>query len=214
MYDIRLEKFKDGPALLTAVCLNESIKLESLKLVRYSLVGNMIFHSSLVQQPTLETLELRADAEDCVCDDIDTLVGALCKLPELKDLKLMEISEFFQNTQISQIATSLPKLEYLSVSGYGIDDSIFPALSTLHQLRSMAFHAMSSFSFSGIMSCIENLTEGNIGLQLSVLSATQDSELSLEQQKEINDAIAAKVAGRFDFVLFREPESEGFSDSD
>lgn len=212
--DIRLENFKDGPALLTAICRSDSIKLTSLKLVRYTLVGNTTFHRALALQPTLETLELRADAEDCVRDDIDTLVEALCQLVELKDLKLMEISEFFQNTQISQLAASLPLLEYFSVSGYGIDDAVFPALSTLHQLRSMAFHAMSSFSFTGLITYIERLAPSNAGLQLSVLSATQDSELTPAQQKELNDRIAAKVDGRFDFVLFREPESEGFSDSD
>lgn len=212
--NIRLAHFSDGPSLLTAVCLSSAITLQSLSLVHYELVGNSAFHTSLAAQPYLETLELRADADSATRDDIDTLITSLCQLKELKDLKLLEISDFFSNAQIQQLAVSLPALEYLSIAGYGIDDSIFPALSTLYNLRSMAFHAMSSFTFTGIMSYIECLQPSNTGLQLSVMCAIEGSELTPEEQKTINEAIAAKVDGRFDFVLFREQDSDFDSLSD
>lgn len=87
-------------------------------------------------------------------------------------------------------------------------------MSNLHFLRSLTFQAMTSFTFDGVMSYIDTLSEGNSGLLLSVLNSTIEYNLNDTEITVIRDALATKVDGRFDFVLFREPESDYPSDSD
>lgn len=240
---IRLQDFMDGPAIMKALCLKDEIHLKALTLsgLGYNLVNNQEFHLSLAHQTSLESLELRADAEECVRDDIDTLVSSLCLLRELRYLNILDTSEYFQSLQIQQLALSLPKvsrsplnnvywlclsicifvvnihrlqLEDLSVSGYGMGDEVWPAISQLHHLKSLSFHSMTSFSFEGILNYISNLQPGNSGLLLSIMNAAIESLLNASEQAFIRDAIAEKVDGRFEFVLYRELESEFDSDSD
>jgi len=73
---------------------------------------------------------------------------------------------------------------------------------------------MTSFTFEGIINYISNLQPGNSGLLLSIMSATIESQLNASEQAFIRDAIAEKVDGRFEFVLYREVESEFDSESD
>jgi len=73
-------------------------------------VNNQEFHLSLAHQTSLESLELRADAEECTRDDLDTLVSSLCSLRELRYLNILDTSDYFQSLQIQQLALSLPKV--------------------------------------------------------------------------------------------------------
>jgi hypothetical protein len=73
---------------------------------------------------------------------------------------------------------------------------------------------MTSFTFEGIINYISNLQPGNYGLLLSIMSATIESQLNASEQAFIRDTIAEKVDGRFEFVLYREVESEFDSESD
>jgi hypothetical protein len=73
---------------------------------------------------------------------------------------------------------------------------------------------MTSFTFEGIINYISNLQPGNSGLLLSIMSATIESQLNASEQAFVRDAIAEKVDGRFEFVLYREVESEFDSESD
>jgi hypothetical protein len=84
----------------------------------------------------------------------------------------------------------------------------------LPNLRSLSFHAVTSFTYDGIMNYISTLHLTNAGLQLSIMCADVNSELSPREISNIRDALAAKVDGRFDFVMYREAESDFSSDSD
>jgi hypothetical protein len=64
------------------------------------------------------------------------------------------------------------------------------------------------------MNYILKLSPTNTGLQLFVMCADVGSDLNPDQIAAIRDAIAEKVDGRFDFVLYREAESDFMSDSD
>ncbi len=105
-------------------------------------------------------------------------------------------------------------MEEFSTAGYDITDHVWPALSNLHHLRSLYFHALTTFTFEGILNYISTLHDTNSGLLLSVMCASLGSELSADEQAVIRDAIADKVDGKFDFVLHREEESSFDEDSD
>lgn len=107
---ISLRNFVNGPKILTSVCLENEIRLESLLLVKYPLQGNQDFHRALVHQMSLESLYLKADAEDFFRDDIDTLVASLRKLENLKYLNILDLSDYFRTTEIQLIAMSLSKV--------------------------------------------------------------------------------------------------------
>lgn len=106
------------------------------------------------------------------------------------------------------------QLENFSIGGDEIDDTIWPAMTNLQYLRSLAFYAMSYFSFDGIMDYISSLRTTNAGLELSVLSASLKSYLSIEEQTAIKDAIAEKVDGKFLWTSYRESSSSSESDDD
>ena len=108
--NISLRNFVNGPQILTSVCLENEIKLESLLLVKYTLRSNQDFHRALVHQINLESLYLKADAEDFFRDDIDTLVASLSKLKNLKYLNILDISDYFRATEIQLIAMNLSKV--------------------------------------------------------------------------------------------------------
>lgn len=73
---------------------------------------------------------------------------------------------------------------------------------------------MTSFTYDGIMSYISTLQPTNAGLQLSILCADVKSNLTPHEISSIKDELAAKVDGKFDFVLYREAESDFSTDSD
>jgi hypothetical protein len=107
---ISLGSFVNGPTILKSVCLEDKIALESLTLRHYTLVNNQEFHRALIHQKSLESLELRADAEGSFRDDIDTLVVSLCTLTNLKELKILDTSDYFRDEQVQQLALSLSRV--------------------------------------------------------------------------------------------------------
>lgn len=107
------------------------------------------------------------------------------------------------------------QLEDLTISGYSMDDTIWPFLSNLLQLRSLSFQAMTSFTFDGILRYISDLQPSNAGLEVSIMSASMASKLSPEEESVIRSALADKVDGKFQFVMFRDPSESPFtSDSE
>ena len=64
------------------------------------------------------------------------------------------------------------------------------------------------------MNYISTLHPTNTGLQLSIMCADANSELSPHEISNIKDELAAKVDGKFDFVMYREAESDFSTDSD
>lgn len=84
----------------------------------------------------------------------------------------------------------------------------------LHQIRSLSFHSMTTFTFEGIMGYVSNLRQSNYGLHLYIMNATAESRLSPQEQATIKETIEKKVNGRFTFVQYREVETDSDSESD
>jgi hypothetical protein len=107
---ISLKDFANGPAILAPVCLENNIRLESLSLYNYPLINNQDFHRALAHQNSLESLDLKANAEDAFRDDIDVLVASLCHLTNLKYLNLLDTSDYFNAQNVQSIANKLTKV--------------------------------------------------------------------------------------------------------
>lgn len=212
--ELSFTKLVNAPDILTHVLLRNNIRLRKLQVIRYPLYNNQEFHKAISHQTTLESLILRADPESAFRDDIDTLVSSVCQLTELNYLDLCETADYFGTPEIKRIASSLRGLETFSFAGYDGTDSLWSSMSGLNNLRALAIHAISSFSAGGILDYISTLQPTNQGMVLSVMNQSVDYDLSDNERSTIQESIADKVDGRFEFVLFREGDSELESDSD
>jgi hypothetical protein len=208
--ELTLDKFASAPAILTPLCLNENTKLQKLDVRQYTLVGNQDFHKAIAHQTTLESLSLRAEAEGGTYDDIEILLSSLSQLTRLKSLDIYETSDFFSSPRIAQLASNLPELRDFTFSGYDATDDIWPSIASLRHLRTLNSIALSSYTFDGLLNYIDALRPTNRGLILSVMSQNLASDLSEEEKAAIQQSIAAKVGGRFEFVLFRESNEVDF----
>lgn len=107
---ISLENFANGPEILTSVCLEKAIHLDSLSLSGYLLRENTDFHRALAHQTTLESLRLNADPDESSSEDSEVLVSSICKLKKLKYLNLLNTSEHFKTIEVRILARHLPKV--------------------------------------------------------------------------------------------------------
>jgi hypothetical protein len=107
---LRLKRFVDASEILTPVCLSENISLRNLAVIDYTLANNDMFHQALENQTSLVSLELRKSAEESDLLDKVLLISPICKLKELRYLNLLDISDVFLDSDISQLARSLPKV--------------------------------------------------------------------------------------------------------
>lgn len=200
---VTFRKFPSAPAIMTPLLLENDIHLTKLEVEGYSMKDSRDFHQALAHQESLERVWLKGDGEEVVRDDLDVLVDALSKLRHLKDLRLRDVSDYFRDEHIRQLARSLPELEEFFTSGYGITDTIWNDVASLKFLRKLDLNAMTSFTLDGILEFISKLGPGNKGLLLAVMMADADSNLTDEEQTLIRETLAAKVEGRFEFTLMR-----------
>ncbi|KAJ5046715.1 uncharacterized protein L3040_003947 [Drepanopeziza brunnea f. sp. 'multigermtubi'] len=208
LQELLLSRFVSGPKILTQVCLKNNIRLKKLKVVDYPLAGNQDFHRALSHQTSLESLELRADPETAFRDDIDVLVSSVSALKSLKYLDLLSTSDYFSTTEILTLAEHLPLLEEIFFSGYDVTDALWPGVSRLPNLRSLNIHAVTSFSFNAILDYVLTLQDTNRGLLLSIMNQKPENAMSERHERAIRQAIKNEVDGKFEFTLFREPDSE------
>jgi hypothetical protein len=214
LQELSIKRLLSAPSILTNICLRNNIRLRKLEVTGYPMVTNSDFHRAMSHQTSLESLILRGDSDDISGEDIDLLVSSISKLTGLKELDICETSEFFGSYEISRLASCLPKLEKFSFSGYEVTDTIWPSIASLHHLRALNADATTTFSFGGLLSYISTLQPTNQGLVLSVLSQRLDWNLSAHHRGILQDKIAEKVDGRFEFVLFRDSDGEYDSASD
>ncbi|KAG4437151.1 hypothetical protein IFR05_007353 [Cadophora sp. M221] len=212
--ELLLRKFISGPKIVTQVCLKNDIRLRKLQVVGYTLAGAQDFHKALSHQTSLEWLELRADAETSYRDDIDVLISSVCQLTNLKHLDLLSTSDYFSTSEILTLASHLEQLEEVFFSGYDVTDALWHGISQLHNLRSLNIHAVTSFSFGAMHGYVSTLQDTNRGLLLSVMNQKAEYAISKRLEKTIRQTIATKVDGKFEFTLFREPDSESDTPSD
>ncbi|KAN0103053.1 hypothetical protein V8E51_011366 [Hyaloscypha variabilis] len=212
--ELLLRNLASGPAILTQVCLRNNVRLHTLQVTNYPLLGNQDFHRALSHQTSLESLSLKADPEGTFRDDIDVLIASISQLHKLRYLNLVNTSDDFHTSEILKLSSALTRLEDLSFGGYDVTDDLWRGLANLHQLRILNISAMTSFSFDGILSYISALKDSNKGLALWVMSQKAENPLSDYEQSIIKQSITEKVDGKFDFTLFREADSDSESFSD
>lgn len=193
-------KFFSAPSLMTPILLENSIRLTSLGYEGFAVRETENFYQALANQTSLQSLYLKGHLD---APETDVVVESMSKLVNLTDLHLREVSEYFGDRHIMQLASSLPKLEVWSTSGYQLTDAIWAQVASLRSLRRLDLNALTSFTADGILEFIEELGPGNKGLVLAVMNADTDSDLSLEEQDLIQDTIAQNVEGRFEFTLSR-----------
>ena len=201
--NVTFRKFLSAPAIMTPLLLENDIHLNKLEIEGYVMKDSREFHQALAHQGTLQRVWLKGDGEEVMRDDLDTLVDALSTLHHLRDLRLRDVSDYFKDEHICQLARSLPELEEFFTSGYGITDAIWTDVASLKVLRRLDLNAMTRFTLDGILDFISNLGDGNRGLLLAVMMADADSNLTEEEQSLIQETMAAKVEGRFEFTLMR-----------
>ena len=198
-----------APDLLIPILQNKSVKLDSLEVNTtkddnmYVVKDHHDFHKALTQQPSLSSLLLKADPEPGTRDDTETLLDTFCSLTGLRELKLIQISNWFTDQHISRLGQHLTDLEGLYVGGYGISDNVFPGLAKMKKLKALNFSGFTTFTTDGVSDFINQLSPGNAGLQLNVEGADPYSALSQEEQDLLHEMIQVKVDGRFEYQLFR-----------
>lgn len=206
--DISFFNFVSAPDLLLPVLLNQHVELENLQInateaAMYVVKDHHEFHQALSQQPTLQSLLLRADPDASTRDDQDTIVEAFCSLKDLRKLSLIRISDYLSNEHLVRLADNLIMLEDVYVGGYGVDDNVLESLAKLPHLKSLTFSGITNFTETGILDFIENLSESNRGMLLSVDNADGDNAMSDASQNLIREVMMTKLDGRFEYQLFR-----------
>ena len=198
---ISFQKIYSGPDILTPILMQDGIHLIELEVTDYPASKAKDFHQALKHQArSLRSLLLKGPGEDC---DINVLVDSLACLDHLSTLRLRDVSDYFNNEHIRRLALSLPELESFWTSGFEINDTIWAEMAQLHNLRRLDITAWSAFTVDGILEYISNLAPGNRGLSLSIMMADPNSSIPEEGQTLIRDLLAAKVEGRFDYLLAR-----------
>ena len=195
--------FPSATALMATVFLENSIQLTSLIYVGPELLYDEKFVRSLANQTSLELLSLEEEGltSEWNPKTLDILVESLSKLVNLMELDVIAVFDSLTDLHIARLTSSLSKLEVLSIDGDDISDDVWDAVASLRSLQILQFSANTYFTASGLLDFIERLGPGNKGLVLDVMSSK--SELSWKEQGLIQEKIAKKVGGVFEFVRSR-----------
>jgi hypothetical protein len=207
--DLTLKKFYDGPAILAQVRSSPNVSLIKLSLEGYVVRrhGSAAFHTSLAEQPELQSVWLKGDGEEVLPHDLDIMVDALCRLPNLHELVLKDVSDEFDESHIVRLALELPLLEDFWTSGGEVSSDVLHCLTTLKNLKSLTLYALTKFSSQEIIDFISELdVQTQRGFNLSLMASDVEHDLSEEEQNFIREMLKTRLDGRFDFVLWREAE--------
>ncbi|KAL0264198.1 hypothetical protein SLS55_000144 [Diplodia seriata] len=200
--------------LVTPVLLQHDIKLSHLSVDCYEAHNAGEFHRALTHQTTLQWLQLTADSDAMLRDDIDVVVETLTRLEQLRHIKLIGVSDFFNDEHIIALARSLPHLDDVYFTGLQVGDAILPELANLKDLRRLEVASISTFTFEGLLDFAERLGPGNQGIEFRVEAAAPESKLSDEELQVINQKLTSKVDGKLEWVLYRDPQEEQIDESD
>lgn len=215
--DLTLKHFHDGPAILAQVLTSSNVKLTKLSIEGYEvrMPTSQLFHTALSEQKSLECLWLAGNGDDTNPDDLQIMVEGLSNLPQLKELMLKDVSNEFQEEHIAHLALHLPQLEEFWTSGEVISGNVLHALANLRSLKRLDLYALTKFTSDEIIDFLSKLDfETQRGFSLSLMAADPTSgNLTDTEQELIRDYIRSNLHGRFDFLLWRDVETDE-SDSD
>lgn len=189
------------PALIAPILLDNSIHLTSLGYYEYYVIGNTkAFYKAVANQTSLKSLSLLGLDESA--QEVDILVESLTHLVNLTNLELGEVTRFFVGEHLVRLASSLPRLEVWKMNGCMILSAIWSTAASLRSLQRLDLSAMKDVTADEILGFINDLGPGNKGLLLSVtMFDYRGHNLSWAEFDLIQDAIAEKVDGRFEYNL-------------
>lgn len=136
----------------------------------------------------------------------------ICKLGELRELDIRNISKFYDPENVRTLTRHLTKLEKLSISGAALDDDLWDDFLHLENLRYLSIHGTSNFSGTGILDFVQRLGPNNRGFNLLIAGYAPVTDIPIEDQYHIN-AVLAQDGGAFDYEATAFLE-EDFSDSE
>jgi hypothetical protein len=206
--DISITNMVSAPDMILPILLTDSIQLNKLQInsnegLMYLVKDHQDFHQSLGQKQSLQELSLRADPEGLLGDPLAEVTNSICSLSNLRYLHLTRISDYFSNQHVKAFAQHLVNLEHIYIGGYGITDGVWDAMARLKNLKTLTFSGLTMFTAQGILSFVDQLSDGNQGLLLGVDNADADSPLTSEEQELVQEALTAKVNGSFAYQLLR-----------
>ncbi|KAL5339571.1 hypothetical protein BJX70DRAFT_363306 [Aspergillus crustosus] len=210
---LELRRFMDDNELLTQVLSDKNLQLTGLSFAGFRLWNRRDFLDALTYQISLEYLYLRGEGSEHPQDNSE-LVMALSALENIRDLELKDVSDWLTMDQVAILASFVPHLERLWISGEAFNDSIWDAFLNLRQLKSLSIYALSNFTADGVVDFISQLGPGNRGFSLSILNAISATNFPEEVQSMIRGMLAESLDGFFDFGLAQEEFSEPDSDID
>jgi hypothetical protein len=213
--ELSLQKFFDGPALLSRVLYSPHVKLTRLSLEGYTVrhTSAQLFHSALAEQKSLESVWLKGNGEDTTPDDLQIMVDGLSNLTNLRELVLKDVSDEFAEEHIISLALNLPLLEDFWTSGGEVSADILPPLANLHHLKNLTLYAMTQFPSDAIIDFLSSLNpETQRGFNMSMMAVDPEFDLTEVEQEMISDYIRANLDGRIDMVLWREADPSDSED--
>lgn len=200
---IRFSNFASGASVITPVLMEHDMRLEHLEIDSYVLKDHKAFHQSLVhQQANLVELTLNGETEGMFRDDLDILVDSLKQLKALQRLSLT-LLEVLRDEHLIAIFQDLSQLETVYVTGLELNDDILPTFGALPSLRDITWSGISKFSMDGLNDFISMLGPGNQGIRVTIDQADPETALSEKEQAVLNDYLAHRVGGTFDYTLYR-----------
>lgn len=197
-----LHGFWSGAAIATPVLLEEHIHLEHLEIENYMQKDQKTFHQALMHQPDIQRLTLESEQLESR-DDIEVLLLSLCKLKQLRALKLIGVSGMFSDSHVAALSEQLELLEDFYVGGLQLTDTTLDSIIHLRNLRSMAFSGITSFTMEGLLNFIGKLGPGNQGLVLAIDMADPEFGLSDDEQAYVRGQLLEQVDGRLEYTLLR-----------
>lgn len=210
----KLQKFASStgslPPWITPILLKNDIHLTSLACECTEIWGHKKnFFRGLASQTSLQKLWLKGPMWWSPVKPA-VLVKCLCKLVNLTNLRLEELSNPFTDRHIEQLASSLPKLQYWSTRGLNLTDAIWNEIATLKSLQRLELRTSVRFTAGGIVDFICQLGPGNHGLFLGMVDEDEQDEddedeekvFTWKEQNLIQEKIATKLDGSFKFPMW------------
>lgn len=198
---ISFNQFRNSFAIATPLLLDNTIPLTRLEIEGDPMQDCMEFYRALAYKTSLRALWLAGDQDEQGLDAAELLLASLCKLVNLEDLRLKDLSDFFGNEAIMELAQSLPKLECLWSSGFMFSDAIWDDIASLKSLQKLEFYALTEFTAQGIYNFISKLGPGNKGFSLSILMEDPEYNLLPDEILRIREMLMEKLDGEFEFSL-------------
>jgi hypothetical protein len=198
--DISMTNINTGDQIMAQVMFGGEFQIRQLAFHGTNI--SEAFFLSLLSQKRLISLEVRAPDPDRP-EFMENLVDTICRLNTLRSLRLYEVSDSLNNTNIRRLAKSLPLLEDLYISGANISDQIWPDIALLGNIKTLVFSADTFFTGNRILDYVSQVGAGNKYLFLSIMNQYLEYPITEEEQAEVRKVLAERVDGKFELVYIR-----------